>query len=191
MTSDLQRQWKAASERDIHVAHFEEIDAALEYCEAKVLAEYAAHGFDEATLTDWLCRELGNETLAGRFTKLLDLRHLSEGELLCAQGSPADAMYFIERGRVAVLLQTDNGSVRLRSLGDRTILGEMGLYRSSVRSASVLAERPSIVHVLTREAFEKMERDDPVLAVAFHAAIVRTLADRLEFESAMVASLQR
>lgn len=48
-------------------------------------------------------------------------------------------------------------------------LGEMGLYRSSVRSASVIAERPSIVHVLTREIFERVERDDPVLAAAFHA----------------------
>lgn len=191
MTPDLERQWKVATGRDVHVLHFAEIDAALEYCEAKVLTEYAAHGFDEGTLADWLHRELGDEAFAQRFADLLELRDLGEGDVLCAQGSPADAMYFIERGRVAVSLLTDNGIVRLRSLGDRTILGEMGLYRSSVRSASVLAERPSTVHVLTREAFEKMERDDPSLAAAFHAAIVRTLADRLEFESAMVASLQR
>lgn len=191
MSSDLQHQWKSGLERDIHIQHFEEIDAALEYCEAKVLAQYAAHGFEDATLSDWLRRELGDESFAQRFAGLLELRHLSEGEVLCAQGSPADAMFFIERGRVAVSLQTDSGNVRLRSLGDRTILGEMGLYRSSVRSASVLAERPSVVHMLTRESFENMERDDPALAAAFHAAIVRTLADRLEFESAMVASLQR
>lgn len=191
MSPDLERQWNAAVGRGVHIQRFTEVDAALEYCEDKILAQYWSRALDEATLGDWLHTELGDGVFARRFSSLLEPRHLGEGDVLCAQGSPADAMYFIERGRVAVSLLTDNGSIRLRSLGNRTILGEMGLYRSSVRSASVLAEQPSIVHVLTRDAFEKMEREDPALAAAFHAAIVRTLADRLEFESAMVASLQR
>ena len=67
----------------------------------------------------------------------------------------------------------------------------MGLYRHGLRSASLTADKPSIVYVLKRESFEEMEREDAALAAAFHAAIVRTLADRLEFESAMAASLQR
>jgi SulP family sulfate permease len=67
----------------------------------------------------------------------------------------------------------------------------MGLYRHGLRSASLTADKASVVYVLTRENFETLEREDFALAAAFHAAIVRTLADRLEFESAMAASLQR
>lgn len=192
MTPEMERQWKLSTGKDARgVVQFPEIDAALEYCEGQILAEYAGDRSDETTLEDWLGSELGDEHLVERLVRFLETRALEHGELLCEQGSPADAMFFIERGRVGVSVRTENGSVRLRSLGDRTILGEMGLYRSSERSASVIAEKPSVVHVLRREAFRELEREDPVLAATFHAAIVRTLADRLEFESAMVASLQR
>ncbi len=69
-------------------------------------------------------------------------------------------IYFIESGRIAISLAVATGETqRLRTLGPKTVLGEMGLYRSARRSANVV--------------------------------VIRTIADRLEFSSALVAALQR
>ena len=115
-------------------------------------------------------------------------------------------MYLIAQGRVSLEATESNGAThhqhhrrhhhhhhhhRLRSLGDRTIFGEMGLYRDMLRSATVIAEVPSVVFVLSREQFERMSREDPMLAVTFHTAIVRMLADRIESGNAMINALRR
>jgi SulP family sulfate permease len=170
---------------------FDDLPLALEHCEERLLSQVGGTSAGESTLDAWLGRELGDKVPVERLTRFLHARELGEGELLCEQGEPADAMYFIERGRVEVYVGMDGNRVRLRILVDRTILGEMGLYRSRLRSASVVAEKPTKVHVLTRDAFARMESEDAELAAAFNAAIVRTLAERLEFENKMVAALQR
>ena len=192
LATDLERRWRSASPADAKgIVQFRNLDGALEYCENDVLARYAQDRSEETTMQKWLQTELGDEDMALRLIGFLERRALSEGELLCEQGTTANEMFFIEQGRVGVTVGNGKGTVRLRSLGERTILGEMGLYRSRERTASVVAEQTSVVYVLSRAAFTTMERDDPSLAASFNAAIVRTLADRLEFESTMVASLQR
>jgi sulfate permease, SulP family len=193
MSPDVARHWRGAADAEARgIAIFEDLDRALEYCEGRLLSEYAAHGLEQIGIESWLVEELGDTAAARRLIALLEQRPLAAGEVLCNQGEPADAMYFIERGRIDVVIDVGNGKMhRLRSLGDRTILGEMGLYRSRLRTASVVAERASVVYALTRDAFARLEREDPTLAAAFNAAIVRTLADRLEFENGVVAALQR
>jgi SulP family sulfate permease len=188
---DLEKQWRFGGDGQHGVLEFRDLDAALEYCEGELLRKRVEHLNADTSLEQWLGIELGEIRLAHRLGGFLEKRELSEGDILCEEGTPAQEMFFIEQGRVGVIFGSGEESVRLRSLGERTILGEMGLYRSRVRSASVIAEQSSTVYVLSREAFNRMEKTDPVLAAAFNAAIVRTLADRLEFESAMVASLQR
>ena len=81
--------------------------------------------------------------------------------------------------------------MRLRSMVGHTIVGEMGLYRTMPRGASVRADQPTIAYRLTREAMDHMEKDDPALAYAFHKLVIRTLATRLDFANREVASLQR
>ena len=193
MTPQMAHLWDSAGGADARaVGRFEELESALERCENDILHRHAPASRSETSLADWLTEELGDREMTGRLIPYLETRELATSEVLCREGEPALAMYLIERGRVGVLIGLGNGRAhRLRSLGGRTILGEMGLYRSMVRSASVVAEEASRVHILTRDAFLQIEQDDPQLATSFNAAIVRTLADRLEFQNAVVAALQR
>jgi SulP family sulfate permease len=93
---------------------------------------------------------------------------------------------------VTVLLQTESGGeLRLRRMVGHTILGEMGLYRSVPRGASVKVDRSTIAYRISLHALEQMEEDDPTLAHAFHKFVVRTLAARLDFASREIAGLQR
>src|SRR5262245_35321356 len=90
----------------------------------------------------------------------------------------------VEASRATVGLLREGGSIR------RTVVGEMGFYRSARRGASIRIDEPTIIYVLFRNDMERMMHDDPVLAQAFHTFIIRTLAGRLEFANREVASLQ-
>jgi len=91
-----------------------------------------------------------------------------------------------------VLFRTPEGTeLRLRSMVGHTIVGEMGLYRTQPRGASVRADQLTVAYRMTRHALDQMEKDDPDLAYAFHKLVIRTLAARLDFANREVASLQR
>jgi sulfate permease, SulP family len=71
------------------------------------------------------------------------------------------------------------GSVRLRSFGPGTIVGEMAVYSQKPRSADVLAEGPARVRCLSLAALRTLEQDDPVTAQQFHRFVVKVMASRL------------
>jgi CRP-like cAMP-binding protein len=51
-----------------------------------------------------------------------------QNDMIASQGDPADCMHFILEGRVGIMVKFDDGrSVRVRSLGPHTSIGEMGL----------------------------------------------------------------
>jgi sulfate permease, SulP family len=118
--------------------------------------------------------------------------NLDQGEHLFRQGEQADALYFVLAGRVSVILErggTDD--IRLRSMIGYTVVGEMGLYRTATRAASVIAEEPTRAFRLSRASLDDMEEREPKVASAFHTFIVRTLADRLNFANYEISALQR
>jgi sulfate permease, SulP family len=191
MDDDVARQWVAASEEiNDDIEHFGDLDHAMEWCEDQVIEGHEPDAAEDVSLEAWLAEEFGgNADLAERFVVHLAPLELARGDALCFEGEPADSMFFIERGRVGVVTHASGHSFRLRSLGNRTILGEMGLYRDVLRSASAIAERASLVHVLSRDSFQDIELTDPALASAIHSTIVRTLSDRLSYQNSQIAAL--
>jgi SulP family sulfate permease len=70
-----------------------------------------------------------------------------------------------------------------------TVVGEMGFYRHVPRTASVIAEVPTVVYRLRREDFDRMQAADPEAAAALHKLIIRLLSDRLEFANREISAL--
>ena len=135
---------------------------------------------------------IAHPALCFQLLAVLARRELGPGETLCGQDEPADAMYFIESGRVSIELRLPDGSHRrLRTMGPKTVLGEMGLYREARRSASVVVQEASVVYVLDAVAMQRLEANAPAAASRFHAMVVRTIADRLQYSNALVTALQR
>ena len=67
-------------------------------------------------------------------------------------------MHFIVGGRVGVILRLDDGrSMRVRSLGPHTTIGEMGLITRQSRSATVQAEADSVLYALSVEAYQRLK----------------------------------
>ncbi len=164
---------------------------ALEWCEISVLGEtiYELENMD--SLEEWFRNELGEDTDYKSLTKYFERSEIGPGEILYEQGSEASTIDLITRGCVAITIGNGNGdNAKLRRMHGRTVVGEMGFYRNSRRTANVVAEEATIAYRLSKRAFQKMERDDPKSAAAFHQFIIRVLADRLEFANREISALK-
>jgi sulfate permease, SulP family len=170
---------------------FPNLDTALEWCEEKVLAGNAEPEEVMRSADEWLAGEIGGEKQLLKLKAYMSLVEYKPGEWLFAQDEAADALYIINSGRVTVLFKSSGKTeIRLRTMLGHTVVGEMGLYRSTPRAASVRIDEPTIVYRLAREGMAQMIRDDPLLAHAFHTFIICMLAGRLDFANREVASLQ-
>src|SRR5262249_36907642 len=104
----------------------------------------------------------------------------------------ADTVDLVAAGNLVIDIATDHGeSLRVRRITTHTVVGEMGFYRRSVRSATVSSDGPATLFTLTRDNFERMRRERPDLAGAFDDFIMRVLADRIDFANRAVAALSR
>ena len=160
---------------------FPDLDHGLEWCEDQLLDIWLiAEKPLPLTLPAQLAESGFEKTNTARLMKFLEKVQVEEGEYLIRQGDEADALYFIELGEVSVYLELEDGRlVRLHTLGLGTSVGELGLYLDTARTASVIADSPTIAYRLTRVALSEMNDKEPELAAAFHEFVVRLLSDRL------------
>jgi SulP family sulfate permease len=161
----------------------QDLDFGIEWCEDRLLTDLGAAGAGDGRdrLTSLLDDALDSTGIGKRLMPFLERRAWPEGDTLIRQGEAADALYFIERGEISVNLasESDGGSIRLRKMGPGTVVGELGLYIDVERTATVTANRPTTTYRLDREALERMQREAPELAAAFHGFMCRLLAERL------------
>ncbi|MBA2589840.1 MAG: cyclic nucleotide-binding domain-containing protein, partial [Alphaproteobacteria bacterium] len=151
---------------------------------------------DLASLEDWLAEALGDAGHAEALARHCIRRDVADGEVIARQGDAADSMHFILEGRIGVIVdqgakENQGQGVRVRSLGRRTIIGEMGLIARRPRSATIRAERPSLLYELRTSAFDGLQRDNPALSQALLGYIARVVAERLSFANRMIGILQR
>ncbi len=107
-------------------------------------------------------------------------KEVPAGFYLIRQNDPPHSLYYLESGSATVNLEDASGqSVRLRTLGPGTIIGELGLYLREPSTASVVTESQSVFYKITVDALQRMEKDDPHLAAAFHRFIIRQMGQRL------------
>jgi len=119
-------------------------------------------------------------------------RTIPAGEALMTQGDPAPGIFLIRSGQATVLLDSTDGSpVRLRTLLEGTVLGEISLYRREPVTATVVAESDCDVLHLTPGAFDDLCRTDPAAAADFHVFVARILAGRVTHANRTIRALQR
>jgi SulP family sulfate permease len=170
----------------------DDLDRALESCEKAVIGAHLAEGSGGSTLRDWLSRALGSPKLGGELAALCQRLEVGKGAIIAEQGTPARSMHFILEGRVNILVKMDDGRlIRVRSLGPHTTTGEMGLISKQLRSATIQAEVPSVLYMLSAEAYERIKRENDDLAQALLTYVVGVMAERLSFASKVIGVLRR
>jgi SulP family sulfate permease len=78
----------------------------------------------------------------------LERLHVRAGEQLAGQGAASGSVDLVASGRVRVMLDrgSDRPPIRLRSMHGHALLGEMGFFRETPRTASVIAEQDTVVY---------------------------------------------
>lgn len=163
---------------------------AVEWCEDMLLMHHEVGSASTHSFESWLEAELGGKVDFARIAPYMQREDLSNGEFLFRQGEPADSVVLQASGCVAIMIIDEHGRpIRLRRMVGHTVVGEMGFYRDVPRTASVVAEGPTVIYRLRREAFDKMQAEDPTAAATLHKLIIRLLSDRLEFANREISAL--
>lgn len=98
------------------------------------------------------------------------------GAVICQEGDPGDALYIVERGRVAVLKEMSDGrSTLLGYRGPGEILGEMSLVGQQPRFASLVAVEDTELLCIAAPDFPQLLDANPAISWA----ILNVLNDRL------------
>jgi SulP family sulfate permease len=159
---------------------FPDLDYALEWCEDRILDMERAVDTDSFSLLQHLLDLFCTKEAVPRFMDYLEHLSVPAGYHLFHKGDVSESLYLVESGKIAVLLEIGPGrNIRLQTMGSGTVLGEMGLYTKKPRSASAVAEEPSSLYCLSRDSFNKMQAEDPEIALSFHQFVVCSLADRI------------
>jgi len=178
------------------VVVFPDLDHGMEWIENVIIAESHASGrlalqtrpdnargtaiFAEFDLRRMLIRHFTKEHLDVLIGYCESVK-LPENTLLVKKGDPGDALYFIERGELSVLLKLQDGQIkRLRTFGPGTVVGEMALFSKLPRSADVMSDTACRVRKLSAESLHRMEVEQPGAAIEFHNFIVKLLCTRLQ-----------
>jgi sulfate permease, SulP family len=185
---------------------FADLDRGLEWCEDQLLSrdtEESPTSHDDG-LRAQLARGLPVDVEPERFLAHLERVEVPAHHRLIRQGDPSDELYFLESGRLTVILEPRGGAdgeiatdgalptgMRLRTMGPGAVVGELALYLGTPRTASVVTETPSVVYRLSRGTMDQLADAEPALAAALHRLFAVLLAERLADTLRTVEALLR
>jgi SulP family sulfate permease len=176
---------------DEYVHFFPTLDHGVEWCENKLLQKYeASTQFIQVGIKSQLQRTFPKPELIDKLIPYLERMEVAENFYLMKRGDLPESMYFIESGRLSILIENVEGEVtRLSSLRSGTVVGELGLYLKNERTANVVTEQKSVLYKLTTNSMKKMESQDPDVASALHEWIARLLAERMADNNRAIEAL--
>ncbi len=108
------------------------------------------------------------------------------GQTLFKEGERGDAAYIVLKGTADIMISSDSGPLRVASLSDNEIIGEIAILCDIPRTATVQAATELTTLKITTELFFRMLMDFPEMGVE----IMRVLAHRLEQTTAQLRKAQ-
>ncbi len=157
----------------------DDIDHALEWSEELYLEEVKGDSLPPVSLRNRLVEQLDDINLVNSLLMYINKRELHAGQVLIRTNTPVDALYLIETGSLDVIFEQGDKTIRIRTLGAGSVVGELGVYLGTRASASVVVVEAGSAWELSSESLLKLEAENPVLAVSFHKMMARLLGRRL------------
>jgi SulP family sulfate permease len=155
---------------------------AVAWCEDRLLAD-AAVNIDNDFLS-WLQSQIDANLKSVDLIAYFQRLDIDGATVLYRQGEAADTIDLIAAGHLVIDVATHGGEVlRVRRIATHTVVGEMGFFRRSLRSATVSSEGPATLFTLTRANFEHMRQERPDLANAFLALVICILSNRIDIRN--------
>ncbi|MCS7040818.1 MAG: cyclic nucleotide-binding domain-containing protein, partial [Caldilineales bacterium] len=113
---------------------------------------------------------LDNTVLRAVAQRLL-LQHVPAQAIIYTEGSPADALYLVDSGRVEIVSSLTRRGQVLARLGPGGFFGEMALLTGKPRTTGVRAVEPTNLWVLYRTDFDDLVLRYPVIGQAVNRLV--------------------
>ena len=110
------------------------------------------------------------------------------GEVIFREGDPGDGMYFILSGYVSVF--GGNRAHRLATIAEGVFFGDMAILGDMPRSATVRAEADTKLLFMSKDDFQKLNENEPLLAAYILRRIAGELSNRLRVTNTEVMTLE-
>jgi len=107
----------------------------------------------------------------------------SDGQILFNQGEEGDAAYVVLAGKADVIVESDEGPIKVAEVEPNSIVGEIAILCNVSRTATVRAVGPLETLRIRKDHFLRLLREFPEMTIE----IVRVLADRLSSTTAELA----
>jgi CRP-like cAMP-binding protein len=118
-------------------------------------------------------------------------RRFDAGATIVAEGEPGRSMFIVQSGRLVVSKLADSGRIiRMAGLDPGDFFGEMTLIEMQNRSATVVAESPTMLYELTARQLYMCYKADIHAYVIVLQNINRELCRRLRRADNRIAELQ-
>ncbi|MBF0426141.1 MAG: SLC26A/SulP transporter family protein [Magnetococcales bacterium] len=168
-----------------------DLDHALERCEEYLLARSKEPLLLDAEMRHHFEVIMGPHPRIPDMVNVLERLSFEREGVLIRRGDPADSFYFLESGSVRISLTLPDGRLlRLRTMTSGAIVGDIGVCLAQPRVADVIANGPVVAYRLTTTALERLEVEDPALAILFHRLLARALAEKVVVANAALRASQ-
>jgi glutaminase len=170
-----------------------QLDLGLEWCERALLARaattHAVAAIDSLAQHGW-CAGVGAADLA-QLQAHMERRPYEAGTLIVRRGDRADSLFFLMRGEVSVVLPlAPGGQQRLATLSAGMGFGELAAFAGGPRSADVRADTAVECWTLGTDAFARLERECPALALRLMHNLLIGTVETVRRLTADVAALE-
>lgn len=142
---------------------------------------------------------LDDHVLSEEIYKTLNLKGLKEyvsditaahGEVLIAQGSQSDEIYFLTSGELNVSVRQADGAPRVvAKIRAGTLIGEFAHYTGQIRSADIIAEGDAKLIRVDMQRLTHAGIENSAATAAFHKLVAQHMAHRLTQTTAFLREL--
>ena len=175
------------------ILFFPDLDLSVEWCEEALLRQ--AGIMPNATIesiSDQLAALLPPGFDLTRLLHHLEQQSVAAGETIMQQGDAPEFLFFLESGQVTARLERAGlPPVRLETMRNGRVVGEIGFYLAQNRTASIVADEPSTLYRLSLHDLQRIEKEDPEAASLLHRLVVHLLAERVTHLVKTVDALQQ
>jgi len=161
---------------------FPDADYAVEYMEDMVLKKYESDG-GERSIEDLLQHIFRDQDKVDLLMSAMVRIEVEEREKLFEQGDEDTGLFILDRGSMTALINTEqDGWKRVKKFRAGSLIGEMSAYTTDRRrTASVVANEPSVLYHLTSEKLAQLDTDNLMLTASIHELVARTLGNRITY----------